>query len=81
MSHFSDVAVTLDSSSGKISESQNVYENYNTGIKRSKGLNQSLIRQHRKNVTMVYLSYWFLIAVCVWVCGKRLGVCIVGFWS
>ena len=74
MSHFTDVSITLDSSSGKISQSQGVYDNYNTGIKRSKGLNQNLINQHRKNVTMVYLSYWLLILVCVWVCGKRLGV-------
>lgn len=74
LTHFSDVSTTLDSTSSNLNKSADVYTSYNTNIKKSRGLNNDLIKQHRRNVIMVYGSYWFLIIVCIWVSGKRLGI-------
>lgn len=71
--HMGEVSANLTSQKSNLGKTDSLYISYEEKISKSKLLTKELVRVHRRNVLMVYGSYYFLLAVCFYICFKRLG--------
>ena len=65
---------TLSQNSNDLKKTMGIYDNYSSNLGRSSELNQMLTKGHRRNVMLVYGSFYFLLLVCVYICSRRLGL-------
>ena len=63
---------TLDSSSQKIEDTKDKYNDYDIEQKRAQKLVKNLVTQEKKNILWVYGSFWLFIAVVVWIWSRRM---------
>lgn len=71
--HMSDVSINLSNQKSNLGKTDSLYTDYDDKISKSKLLSKELARVHKRNVLMVYGSFYFLLLVCFYICFKRLG--------
>lgn len=71
--HMSDVSANLSKQKSNLGKTDSLYTDYDDKISKSKMLSKELVKVHRRNVLMVYGSFYFLLLVCFYICFKRLG--------
>lgn len=71
--HMSEVSTSLSNQKSNLGKTDSLYSNYDEKISKSKLLGKELIKVHKRNVYLVYGSFYFLLLVCFYICFKRLG--------
>jgi hypothetical protein len=69
-----EINTSADSQRHNLGQTSSLYQDYSSGVKKSSGLNKLLAEGHKRNVLMIYGSFYFLMIVCVYICARRLGV-------
>ena len=72
-----DVHASLDKQRDRLQTTGVVYDHLTGRVSKSGSLNNQLVTVHKRNVMMVYGSFYLLLAVCAWICLRRLGVVAV----